>query len=180
VTTNLEKIGETTETMARTTQESVQTVMDYAVKTQEINTRVLQRMTEVWIDGFRRQTELSQELVQEIFEKGEDQAEAYQKFFGQWETAFKDFPSVGTFPDPLAFQREGMRLVESAARGAETAATNGGFPIAGYDEMNVAEVGKRLDGLNDEQIRRVRDYEKRNKNRETLIEQFDRKLKATS
>jgi hypothetical protein len=30
------------------------------------------------------------------------------------------------------------------------------------------------------EIRRVREYEKRNKNRETLIEQFDRKLKAAS
>ena len=30
------------------------------------------------------------------------------------------------------------------------------------------------------ELRTVREYEKRNKNRETLIEQFDRKLKAAS
>jgi hypothetical protein len=35
-----------------------------------------------------------------------------------------------------------------------------------------------LDGLSAEQLRKVREYEKRNKNRETLIEQIDRKIKA--
>jgi hypothetical protein len=38
----------------------------------------------------------------------------------------------------------------------------------------------RLEGLSAAEIRRVREYEKRNKKRETLIEQFDRKLRAAS
>ncbi len=55
-----------------------------------------------------------------------------------------------------------------------------GIPIAGYDELNVKEIGDRLEGMTAAEIRTVREYEKRNKNRETLIEQFDRKLKAAS
>ena len=50
----------------------------------------------------------------------------------------------------------------------------------GYDELNVAEISERLDGLTAAQVREVREYEKRNKNRDTLIEQLDRKLKAAS
>jgi hypothetical protein len=47
--------------------------------------------------------------------------------------------------------------------------------------MNVREIGDRLEGLYAAEIRRVREYEKRNKNPETLIEQqFDRKLRAAS
>ncbi len=46
--------------------------------------------------------------------------------------------------------------------------------------MNVGEIGDRLEGLWAAEIRTVREYEKRNKNRETLIEQFARKLKAAS
>ena len=46
--------------------------------------------------------------------------------------------------------------------------------------MNVREIGDRLEGLSAAEIRTVREYEKRNKNRETLIEQFDRKLRAAS
>jgi hypothetical protein len=55
-----------------------------------------------------------------------------------------------------------------------------GSPIAGYDELNVREIGDRLDAMTAAEIRTVREYEKRNKNRETLIEEFDRKLKAAS
>jgi hypothetical protein len=46
--------------------------------------------------------------------------------------------------------------------------------------MSVEEIGDRLDGMSAAEIRTVREYEKRNKNRETLIEQFERKLKAAS
>jgi hypothetical protein len=70
---------------------------------------------------------------------------------------------------PLAYYRQGLRLVESE-----------GLPIAGYDELDVKEIGDRLDGMSAAEIRTVGGYEKRNKNRETLIEQFDRKLRAAS
>ena len=46
--------------------------------------------------------------------------------------------------------------------------------------MTVAEISKRLDGLSAEQLRKVREYEKQNKNRETLIEQIDRKIRANA
>jgi hypothetical protein len=37
-------------------------------------------------------------------------------------------------------------------------------------------VEEKLDGLSDEEIGEVRGYEKRNKNRESLVEQLDRRL----
>jgi hypothetical protein len=46
--------------------------------------------------------------------------------------------------------------------------------------LNVKEIGNRLVGMTAAEIRTVREYEKRNKNRDTLIEQFDLKLKAAS
>ena len=46
--------------------------------------------------------------------------------------------------------------------------------------MNAAEISKFIDGLTAAQIRDVSESERRNKNSETLIEQFDRKLKAVS
>ena len=51
---------------------------------------------------------------------------------------------------------------------------------ANYDELTVDEISKRLNGLSTEELRKVREYEKRNKNRETLIEQIDRKIRANS
>jgi hypothetical protein len=49
-----------------------------------------------------------------------------------------------------------------------------------YEDLTVDEVSKRLDGLAVEQLKQVREYEKQNKNRETLVGQIDRKIKANS
>jgi hypothetical protein len=52
-------------------------------------------------------------------------------------------------------------------------------PIQGYDEMNVSEITEQLDALSADELQRVRDYEKRNKNRDALLEQVDRKAAAS-
>jgi hypothetical protein len=54
--------------------------------------------------------------------------------------------------------------------------SNGSLPIENYDELSVREVSKRLEGLTEQEIRIIRSYEQRHKNRETLLEQLDRKL----
>jgi hypothetical protein len=72
------------------------------------------------------------------------------------------------------------RAVETTASGAEQAAEAVAFPIEGYDQMNVDEISGRLEGLSVEELQLVRDYEERNKGRETLLERMDRKIRATS
>ena len=54
------------------------------------------------------------------------------------------------------------------------------FPIEGYDELSVGEISERLDDLSEEDLKRVRDYERRNKDRDTLVEQLERKINASS
>jgi hypothetical protein len=49
-----------------------------------------------------------------------------------------------------------------------------------YEGLNVGEVSKRIEGLPTEQLRKVREFEKNHKNRETLIQQIDRKIRANS
>ena len=44
--------------------------------------------------------------------------------------------------------------------------------------MTVEEISRRIEGLPTEQLKKVREFEKQNKNRETLIEQIDRKIRA--
>jgi hypothetical protein len=122
-------------------------------------------------------------MVQRLYGNAEDQADNFQGLLDDWANAY-----AGVFFAPFGFYREGL---ETAARDvtrmpavvtqiATRGTANGGVPIAGYDEMNVAEISGRLDGLSEEQLRRVRDYEKRNKNRDTLIEQIDRKIRANA
>src|SRR5918995_2217933 len=69
-----------------------------------------------------------------------------------------------------------LRKTEKLTREAELrTAVFGALKTADYDGLTVEEISERLDGLSAEELKKVREYEKRNKNRETLIEQIDRK-----
>jgi hypothetical protein len=89
--------------------------------------------------------------------------------------------------------RQGLRVVEEATEQTEEVlrqteqvtreeelrtAVFGALKTADYDGLSVAEISRRLEGLSAEQLRKVREYEKHNKNRETLIEQIDRKIRV--
>ncbi len=60
------------------------------------------------------------------------------------------------------------------------AAVLGALKTDDYDGLTVAEISERLDGLSAEQLRKVREFEKQNKDRETLVGQIDRKIRANS
>ena len=91
--------------------------------------------------------------------------------------------------------RQGLRVAEEAAEQTDKALRQGekvaheaelrtavlaALGTANYDELSVAEVSRRIEGLPTEQLQKVREFEKNNKNRETLIEQIDRKIRANS
>jgi hypothetical protein len=49
-------------------------------------------------------------------------------------------------------------------------------PLNNYDELNVEDVENKVRGLSKEEIRGLLDYEKRHKNRKTLVEPLSRKV----
>jgi molybdopterin-biosynthesis enzyme MoeA-like protein len=61
------------------------------------------------------------------------------------------------------------RLIRAAGLGTS-------FPIAGYDDMTAAQVSEQLDGLTPAQLRTVREHERRNANRKSVLAAIDRKL----
>ncbi len=74
-----------------------------------------------------------------------------------------------------------LRETEEATREAELqAAVYGALKTTDYEGLNVDEISRRLDGLSADQLKQVREFEKKNKSRETLIDQIDRKIKAVS
>jgi polyhydroxyalkanoate synthesis regulator phasin len=50
------------------------------------------------------------------------------------------------------------------------------FPIRGYDDLTAAQVIERLRDLEPGELRQVRDYERRNANRKTVLGAVDTKL----
>ena len=72
-----------------------------------------------------------------------------------------------------------LRQTEKVTREAELrTAVYSALGTTNYDELSVAEVSERIEGHPTEQLRKVREFEKKNKNRETLIGQIDRKIRA--
>ena len=84
-TTDNAQMDNAAQTISRTTQYSAHTAMDYALKTQEMNTRLLQQTSQAWIDGFRYQVKLSQGMA--------------QVFFGQWGNALASMVASGLAPE---------------------------------------------------------------------------------
>ncbi len=49
-----------------------------------------------------------------------------------------------------------------------------------YDTLTVAEVTEKLDDLSADELKKLREFEKRNKDRESLVERIDSKIRANS
>ena len=76
---------------------------------------------------------------------------------------------------------EVLRQTQEATRQAELeVAVLGALKTANYEELTVEDISKRLEGLSADELKKVREYEKQNKDRETLIEQIERKIRANS
>jgi hypothetical protein len=71
--------------------------------------------------------------------------------------------------------KEGKQYVENAivARQAHEEAS---LPIEDYDDLTVEEAKKKLEGLLGDELMMIRSYEKKHKNRKTLLQELDRKL----
>jgi uncharacterized protein (TIGR02271 family) len=73
---------------------------------------------------------------------------------------------------------EGKRQRATKVKAAK--ANRGGLPLEGYDELTVEEAKKKIGRLSEEELKKVRSYEKKHKNRKTLIKRLDRKIKDAS
>jgi predicted solute-binding protein len=105
-------------------------------------------------------------------EQAQQQQQTFQQQAQQQQQSFQQMTQevLGSYSQlfniPLSYAQEGLRDAQ--------------FPIEGYDELTVEEVTARLDALSAEDLREVRDYEERTKNRDTILEQLDRKIRSGS
>ncbi len=72
----------------------------------------------------------------------------------------------------------GEQQAEATAAREESQADAEGLPIEEYDSLNVNQVTQRLGELSVEELERLRDYEAENRNRRSLLERFDRRIRV--
>jgi hypothetical protein len=76
---------------------------------------------------------------------------------------------------------EVLRQTEEATREAELrASVHSALGTGDYEGLTVAEVTGKLDELTLDELKKVRELEKRTKDRESLLERVDRKIRANS
>jgi polyhydroxyalkanoate synthesis regulator phasin len=68
------------------------------------------------------------------------------------------------------------RLVREVDRARRVAGIGPNFPIVGYDDLAAAKVNDRISDLSAPELRKVRDYERRNANRKSVLQAIERKL----
>jgi signal transduction histidine kinase len=111
------------------------------------------------------QAEQQQQTLQQTVQQWMEQAQQQQQSFQQMtQEVLGSYSKL--FEIPLSYAQEGLRSAQ--------------FPIEGYDELTVEEVSGRIGNLSIDDLRMVRDYEERNKSRETVLEQLDRRIRSGS
>ncbi len=76
-----------------------------------------------------------------------------------------------------SFSGSAERMLREVDRARRAAGVGSSFPISGYDELTAARVTQRLGDLSAAELRKVRDYEKRNANRKSVLAAVETKLK---
>jgi hypothetical protein len=119
-----------------------------------------------------QQQQTLQQTAQQWMEQAQQQQQSFQQQAQQQQQSFQQMTQevLGSYSKlfniPLSYAQEGLRSAQ--------------FPIEGYDELTVEEISGRLGNLSIDDLRVVRDYEERNKNRETVLEQLDRRIRSGS
>ncbi len=124
-----------------------------------------------------QQQQTFQQTAQQWMQQLQQQQQTFQQQTQQQQQAFQQMTQeamntyMQLFNIPASYAQEGLR---TAQRGIAE------VPIEGYDELTVAEINQRLDELDADELRRVRDYEARNKNRASLIAEIDARIGTSS
>ena len=196
-------VDEAARRFAETVADSYRLVYGQATESAERQQERAREFSELVQGNLQEQAEAGRANVEQLTEQASRQREAGQQLARESVEAYTQFlndafsqyragadQAVGTV-------REGARTLTDTATGlvgtatgavgsaaaaqmdaANAAAESAVFPISGYDEMNVDEISKQLNDLSTEELQLVRDYEERNKNRGSLLEQMDRKIRA--
>jgi hypothetical protein len=161
----------------------LQTLAEQIQKQQQTSQQMIQEMMDTYMQLFNtpgsylsgqaeQQRQTLQQSAQQWMEQAQQQQQTFQQQAQQQQQAFQQMTQevlstyTQLFNIPLSYAQQGLRSAQ--------------FPIEGYDELTVEEVSSRLGALSAEELRVVRDYEERNKNRDTILEQLYRRIRAGS
>ena len=163
-------------------EQSVQAFRDALEKTVTISRDRLQEVLDDAVRRGRMTRGDADEMISRLVTRGRDQAD---DLIGQLERLLSQARDAPGRARQHVESRAGkarkraMKAADKPLAGADKvrrAARVPGFPITAYDDLSVRQIDRRLQELSRTELRRVRDYEKRNKSRKGVLRSVDRKL----
>jgi hypothetical protein len=150
----------------------------YAIYAQE-GLKAAQQGTEQALEATQQALEATQQVAQQGLRVAEEATVKAEQATAKAEQATMEAKQA-TAKTQAETREAALRLEEETREVALQAAVHRSLETKDYEALNVDEVSNKLDGLSATELKKVREYEEHNKNRETLIAEIDRRLSATA
>jgi uncharacterized protein YdiU (UPF0061 family) len=198
-----QRLNQAAEQFTDVVAQSFKAAIEQGVSAQKQNAEFTQGFFNKVLENLRAQVEDTRQMGHQLADQQQRGAEAAQTLTQESVDAY-----IGFVNSMFSFQREGIeasqRGDEEAVSDAPLGTTALGttvasspeatdtssqadaeadaerLPLENYDSLNVRQVSERLNELRDEEVRQLRDYEAKNKNRTTLIGLLDQRIEAGS
>jgi hypothetical protein len=150
----------------------------YAIYAQD-GLKAAQQGTEQALEATQQALEATQQVAQQGLRVAEEATVKAEQATAKAEQATMEAKQA-TAKTQAETREAALRLEEETREVALQAAVHRSLETKDYEALNVDEVSNKLDGLSATELKKVREYEEHNKNRETLIAEIDRRLSATA
>jgi hypothetical protein len=183
------KVDEAARRFAEAVAESYRAVSDRSVSVQQLNAELTQKFYEDVLSSLRDQTQSNRRTSQRLADQtrrgqgaaqelARESASAYLDFLNSMYSYYRQQSEATATPATETTPAGSIESQPAEATGDVEA--DGNLPIEDYDSLNVRQVSERLVGLSVEEIKRLRDYEIRNKNRRSLVSRMDNKIETAA
>ena len=146
------------------TGERLQETIDEAVKRGRMTRQDAEELAGNLVEIGRRQTQDALAEVESLLGRSAKETRRITRSHAK---------SVGAAARRAPGTDRALRTVDRVRRAASLGQS---FPIIGYEDLTTAQVNERLADLNDAELRKVRDYERRNANRKTVLTAIEKRL----
>ena len=154
-----------------------------ARKQQEAFRSLVQGWTEAYEGCFFSPFDYAQEGIRTLQQATDQGLKATQRVVEQGAEVTEQVARQGLRVAEAATEQteQVLRKTQEATREAELrASVLGALQTDNYEGLTVAEVTEKLDDLSVDELKKLREFEKGNKDRESLLERIDRKIRANS
>ena len=160
--------------MVMISRERIEEVLDEAVDQGRVTARDAQRITSGLVKRGQGQTRDVLKDLENLLERGAARSAAHA---GARKAADGRGRERARRPRARAARRpHGLAGAGAGRQGAARGGRGPNFPILEYDELNATQIQARLKDLTPAELRKVRDYERRNSNRKTILKAIETKL----